>query len=714
MNILVNFSLLLLFLHGNLWSMQEQSKPRSSYTHTINSTQHTPYITCAPQFAYETITKDNKFDNQDQTITQASLQGAVNIIEQYENFNALYLHNAQEQACLLATISDIDTTLQNLPTTTTFYDLIDNKNIAPLLLAMSTTVPAIHLLCLFEKYFSLKDHPYTQAMKAIEDQLVESYYPFHETIQTLIPIIPHAHSALWNLNRTMILHNLYESLQYQKNILVDTTNAYEQKNVAVKNLADQKSQYTDALMHMQAENNVQNGLPVQAAVKTVENDTTTKNNTQLQENITKQVSKKSLLSMHTKTNRLQKQLQEKIADEKRAEQSRIDKERHQAALIKQQEEALAAAAKLAAIQKNKSIKKKKKLAPEQLVVDEDEAYLDQLITEKNISNSTIQAADTLALTDGFDDTTTAFVNFIQTRNQKILALQQAKEIQRKKDILTCLKTAVKDRDNKKDYLEKKRDKDFSYNDENEKLALQYLEEYTNYVLAVQGIDENFFTYFQIATERLLALEDQFTLQGTHLKWYLATNPALYKKMKAEYVQLNRILYKVATYGEKAVEMYHLQEIAGSLQKIHTAGGILDITEYIYPIKTNDEIDQLATLPDNVLKQAQQDIELLYANVPVQNNHQLLQPIIEKLLHKAEIKTQPLGVIDEMVHEAQKISAQETNQQNQSLQELDINTFKTLQKVTEMSDLNFTEHTTANLTKIYAVVIRSLVKILQLP
>lgn len=716
MNILLSFAFLLLLFHDNLYSMQKANNPRLSYIHTIDYTQPFPYVTCVPQFTHDITDPKSIFYKQDETTCIAYLQGALEIIQQYDNFNALYTQYPEEQACLLATISDIDTTMQNLLETKKFYELIDNKNIAPILLAISTTIPAVNLLCLFKKYFSLEHQTCPQATKEIENLLVQCYYPFHQNFETLLPILPRAYDAVWNINRTMILNYVYQSLHHQKNNLVDTTNAYEKREQAIKNLVAQKNEYTNALTQLQTKNSLQNSLLAQASAQTIETQTEKDNEKQVKHSTPASSSEKSILKICNKTNHIQQQQQEKLVAEKRAEQSRIDKERHKADLEKKaKEESLAAAAKLTTIPEIKNVKKKKKLVSKQsVIIDEDDAYLDQLLAEKNTSISNTKSVDTVAKTEESCDEVTTCMNFIDSRNKKILELEQAKEIQRKKDIATCLKTAAKDRDNKKDYLAKKRDQDFSYRDQNELLALQYLHDYTNYVLSIKCIDEKFLTYFQITTQRLIEKEHELALQGTHLKWYLAANPALYQKMKVEYAHLNRMLYKTATSELHVIKIDHIQEIAGTLQKIHTAGGILDITEYMYPIKTKVEVDQLGILPDNALKQAHQDIEILNAKVSIKNNYQLLQPIVVKLLHQAGIKHQPSDLINEMVYEAQKISQQEANQQNQTLDEFGTHTFHTLQKVTEMNDLNFTENNIADLTKIYAVVITSLVKILQIP
>lgn len=386
------------------------------------------------------------------------------------------------------------------------------------------------------------------------------------------------------------------------------------------------------------------------------------------------------------------------------------------------------------VTKSKKTKKKKKKSFLN-AQDEDDAILDASIAFNKkqeqeskslaLENSSSANYSTVTLTHesaAYALQTQQFLAFAQMRQDKI----EEREAQRKKGLTEINKklcrVKAENRDDERKKLQQKLSIEFPIIDTHEQQAIKFLDWYACQVLTTNSIDDLSVQKFteleknlQIQVNRLL------TSQGVHLKWYLLLYPPLYENIKSKYIALKAALQTPSSgkreiaFMEKDTSLETTSDqnkILEILKRIHTRNGMLDITRILYQMPSLESINRLATLSNDQLTQAENAIKAQYDPAMSIDDLYFIQDIINTLLKQAGFQPGIKGMTNDIIIFTKTLLDDSYCDSRESLlDEVASKIFYSLQIDNEMNSTHITDEQKANLSKIYATVSSTLIKLI---
>ncbi|AXK61011.1 hypothetical protein C0J27_04740 [Candidatus Chromulinivorax destructor] len=382
------------------------------------------------------------------------------------------------------------------------------------------------------------------------------------------------------------------------------------------------------------------------------------------------------------------------------------------------------------IQSKKTKKKKKKSSLD--APDEDDAILDasiafnkeQELKSLALENSSSANYSTVTLThdSAAFEQTQQFLAFAQMRQDKI----EEREAQRKKGLTEINKklcrVKAENRDDERKKLQQKLSIEFPIIDTHEQQAIKFLDWYACQVLTTNSIDD---LSVQKFTELEKNLQTQInrllTSQGVHLKWYLLLYPPLHENIKSKYIALKAALQTPSS-GKREIAFMEKDssldttsdqnKILAILKRIHTRNGMLDITRILYQMPSLESINRLATLSNDQLTQAENAIKAQYDPAMSIDDLYFIQEIINTLLKQAGFSPGIKGMTNDIIIFTKTLQDDSYCDSRESLlDEVASKIFYSLQIDNEMNSTHITDEQKANLSKIYATVSSTLIKLI---
>lgn len=790
----------------NLHAMDNQHITAPQFTHATITSQ-TGFTYGIPLFSHDISHQSGSFNNQDQADCKAQIEAAQDIIEQYKALNDVYTnmqsHKIQNHNEFITQITAVYNKAQQEPSGVKAYDpLIQDQDILkyaninqPISLEQ---IPTYNLILLAQQYltseYSLSPIEKLALCNQINPLLrtqpllwndISQYSP--QTLEAFSSFLPMIYDKIWNSYKFMITSRLLQTLNTAKTqqgslagqlnsinemraILHNQTTQYENAFVAINSRVSQVTSTENVMPHHESapaefiKTNSQITVAIPTETEQVIQDTQVALQPQSAEkaHVSEQI---VVMNASKKSLPLSKKQLAALAAEKKAEQSRIDKERHR--LILEQKNAeektklttimpvIAAAIKPSSsktIQKksvNKTNKKSKQATDEDFdailnlaIAQDNSKFIQEASTQFDQAIKTQINSEPIApkeiVTEKFIEQPVElieYLEFIEARNIKFLEIEQAKEIQRKANLKKLCSIKSHDRERVKRELETALNKNFNIITEQENEIILLLNAYA-YAIDRKNINAMPLESFRIIEHKIIDAEKYLQKQGHSLTWYLAAHPAMYASIKEKYIKFRAIMEQTAheqerflqneyannpgfTEAEKNtmrqdlhdVSPLHKQEaILESLNKFHTNNGILDISRLMYPMKTRDELATIGTLSPAVLQQAQEDIKFLYAG-KTNIDYSLIQPIVDNLIHQAYITTPPQDLVKDMIN-LSAVIVQSKGDKEKLFSEFDTNVFYRLQRSNEMSIAPLTDPQMADITKLHMAVLSTLVEIEQ--
>lgn len=749
-------------------AMQNVSKSQPTYTHRVDLYNQSDALTCFPEFSHNITDTISDFYKQDKAAQKNKLQADLAIINQYEVLYQDYLkhqlHKLSTQDAYIQKISDLHDIAQQKTIDPTEYDELVNNPIFIHTIAMAPQAPSFQFLLFAQKYISSQDAishedkqtilqtinrllPYQIGLQA---ELIE-YNP--QNLDDLALMLPILYGRAWNNHKFSItsgLLSIINKAKLQRNLIV---HEFDNLQKARNNIACQKNQYVEALALINEQNQsatqpiqiVQESTPVESELS-VEQPAVNSTQDQVQATKKKKSAKKSVPQAPVLSAKQQAAL---VAAEKRAEQSRSDKERRS---MKQEDERSAAVAKFIASATMTPIKQKKSASKKPnpqhsfkpIVFDEEDALLQAAIEENKkaedakaleqaIKLHELLAAQGTAIEKSVENNHPMikqnqelidYLEFIEARNKKYCQLQAAKEIETRNEYEKLKKLPYKDRPAAQRKIDTNLSKKYSMLSEEEQQVLNLLLVYTEKALDNKAIDNTSLEDIEVIVKKIVKAELHLAQQGLHLKWYLAAFPDLYKKMKEQYIKFQTIVQQTSRIQDEIMKSTHQnfttqdplhkqKEVAKILQRLHTNNGVLDISKFLYPIITHEELDALGSLQPVTLHTAQQDVKALFTDKTTCHDYTRIEPILENLLRQAQIKSYPIHMISQIIKNTAAISCIELEHvKKEVLQNIDLEIFNVLQISNELSIISLTDDAMADIAKSQAAAMRALIDIIQ--
>jgi len=476
----------------------------------------------------------------------------------------------------------------------------------------------------------------------------------------------------------------------------------------------------------------------------------------------KEKKKKSTISHELKAQPISaKQQAALLAAEKKAEQSRIDKERHRLALEKQAEEQKQEKEKKAEEEKkasetdplvadtNKSITKitPKKTKKKTKKIDNDEVLLRAAIAENNkVITTGISQIDAMITQQKDSDSITgvemfinnfsmispditAYQNFLDKRSQDIENLDAAKEAQRKENLKKLCKVKHHERSALKEQLDKKLTDQFNPMSSEEFDIIMTLKTYTK-ALSIPNLPlRNLISAYQ----SIVTKEQDLIKKNLHLKWYLALHPDIYESMKFHAIKLRRTAFmnlpttKTLTRAQLQEESSELTideqdslakrlekceknndetKILNILDELHTHEGILDIGTIIHPHKSKEDIYTLGILTKYDLDKAYKSITILDTINADERHINAIRAIIIYLFALSRIDSHYYYMSDSILKGAQDIINEKKSGKNMNdiIDNFASIAYNNLQLTNEMLFQPLSTHQIADVTKISVMIL----------
>lgn len=418
--------------------------------------------------------------------------------------------------------------------------------------------------------------------------------------------------------------------------------------------------------------------------------------------------------------------------QQRAQQSRLDKERHEQKKAQEKELALMLIEdKLAqkqkiknvaphAIQSNEKKSKKKKSDLDDKIL-QDAIADNQIISHEEslediFSELDVQIDSIVKFNCSFLNEQDQFNAFVINRTNEIRELGARKEIQRKNNLKLLCKAKKEDRQNLKEKLEKKLAQDFLLATQDERNTHKLLQTY-EIITRPENIHKFNLYVLEQTQKDIESAEAYLALQNSHIRWYLALDQELYKKIKDNYLTLQHSVYieskkleaEYANDDKSETVRVSAQTILGKkmallngIEKFHKFNGILDISKLIYWKKSHDEIKALGKISPDALLHFKKIIRDTYCHNPEQFNMHCLAVRIVTLLNQAYINPD-ISFIQDIITASKAI----LNEYNQNIANLDIEIFYRLQCSQEMVLNQFTEDQIADITKVQISIVEAL-------
>ena len=307
-----------------------------------------------------------------------------------------------------------------------------------------------------------------------------------------------------------------------------------------------------------------------------------------------------------------------------------------------------------------------------------------------------------------------------------------KEEQRKKNLKTILKCKHCDRESKKIELAEKLEHDFAYNSSHEKSVIELFKSY-NKALHLKTSLESIEQFERIFIET----EHQLRNKGESITWYLFSNPEIYTKLKQQYLSEQRNI----NYSERVKSMEAFERLKNNsnqnlskdayeklqndylkmipkisriqklhvLERIHTNGGILDISKFLYTNQSSIDIETYGKLSKDILDKA--EIEIKHNLSQQQHNLNIVIPTAISLLTQSGIEPS-LNIIHAMIHTSVEVTR--VPKPNKSsidfLAEMQKSMFLTLQRANELTSNPDTFDQMADKVKINSCILKAFMDI----
>lgn len=743
------FSAIILF-PSNFYAMANLS----TFAHTVDLTNPANFTSCVPSFTHDTTDLNSPFYQQEQSDCIAQIKGAKEIINQYKNFNNIYnnlqSNTIKNQEAFIEKISAFHDLAQREIMGVKSYDSLINNQELLQAANMHPESPSVTFLLLAQEYIS-SQHALTLSEKwAIFNRikpLLGVSYSNMNNLEDLSKVLSTIYDSSWNNHKYLItsrLLNISTIAKLQQEI--NTTKLAAIRKVQHL-LCEQESQYEKALQSF-------NQTPIHATTADIEviRDVVSHTNIEnaeltTQTKITPPIINKAVPSAQKKANNLSaKQKTALLQAQQRAEQSKIDKEKHLLALQKEQDnKKLIVATQMliplpAKDNSNIATKKPKKTKTQQKVFDEDYEAINKAIETNNndfadiflenlnpaLANQAI--SDSIVATELIENEQlmqskefVQFSEFISRRNDEFNNLAQNKELQRIANLKLLCKAKKQDRDSLKRKLEIELERNFSPMSEDEKSTAPLLLYYEKTIDMESSIDVISLEHFKEITDKIAAADAYLINRGSKLKWYLALDLDLYKRIKTKFLQfktaINSVIAEYIASGNKMPSTSPLEKqmrMLEILEKFHLNDGIFDLSDILYEIKTNEEINKLGSLTLATLEQAQLDIKSLYAGKNY-INFLLIRPIVIDLFNKIDVTVSSKN-LDETINSLSKIAMTKKFKSEEEFHAFMDNqertVFHTLQRSSEMNMQPYTEDHVADITKIHMTILATLIDIIK--
>lgn len=386
------------------------------------------------------------------------------------------------------------------------------------------------------------------------------------------------------------------------------------------------------------------------------------------------------------------------------------------------------------VTKSKKTKKKKKKSSLD-AQDEDDAILDASIAFNKkqeqeskslaLENSSSANYSTVTLTHesaAYALQTQQFLAFAQMRQDKI----EEREAQRKKGLTEINKklcrVKAENRDDERKKLQQKLSIEFPIIDTHEQQAIKFLDWYACQVLTTNSIDDLSVQKFTELEKNLQTQVNRLlTSQGVHLKWYLLLYPPLHENIKSKYIALKAALQTPSS-GKREIAFMEKDssldttsdqnKILAILKRIHTRNGMLDITRILYQMPSLESINRLATLSNDQLTQAENAIKAQYDPAMSIDDLYFIQDIINTLLKLAGFPPGIKDITNDIIIFTKTLLDDSYCDSRESLlDKVASKIFYSLQIDNEMNSTHITDEQKANLSKIYATVSSTLIKLI---
>ena len=460
------------------------------------------------------------------------------------------------------------------------------------------------------------------------------------------------------------------------------------------------------------------------------------------------------------------QQQQELAEQKRIEQSKADKEHHRAELQlqleKQEADAKIVADKINLLRKQKEAAKEQKkaerasLAKQEIDAQAQHNNAANLTGEQDLGTACATADQSIPTV--YQNSNNSLFNIMQDdepeeaifqctelqrftifsaiRKDKLAHLQTLKEADEQENLKKVMKAKACDRALLKEQLAAKTHKKYIHFYNNEKFIMDLLTEYQERT-TLASVNTTTFKQIKSLKNHLVATQELLKAEGLSLSWYLVLNPELYKKIKDQYLQLktlinfidaskikrrnNEILQLLADpsklcsleesrlHNELKVLMpiHKKSAILEILDSLHTINGLLDITHLTFTPLTYADINRMGILKDQSLQDLTKSINNLYVNGAVTLQCDAMIPIICNALQQAGI-----APITDLVNDIINMSAKlATNNSETDFEKMTIAFFMSFQRANEMACPAYTQDQMADMIKIHICAWKTLQEIL---
>lgn len=747
---------------AHIQTMEDTRKSNPMYTQKGDVDTQSNSIPYFQDFSDNSTNTQTDFYTQDQATQKKQIEANLEFIHQYEllfqqQVDKLANHDAyMEQISRLYHIADQQTIgIRN-------YDPLINDQALFEAGGINPQTPSIQFLLLAQEYLCSSNTMSNRHKQAILTQ-ISNLLPYQvilradlmafqpQNVSHIVQLLPGLYNKALNMHKHLITSSfitLINQGHFQRTIIIEQLNELETQ---INRLISQKNEYADAfaLIHQDNQATTQSTqtiqettIPVQSVQQNKERLICAVENAP-QPTSKKKSQKKSAPQIPVLSAKQQAAL---VIAEKKAEQSKRDKERRNM----EQEDKLSAAAKImtaSTVKKSKNSTQKKQNTKHNfkpIAFDEDDAILQAAIEE----NKKIEDAQALEQAIKLHELLAAqgdaieksvknnyvmtkqnqeFINyleFIEACNQKHFQLQAAKEIETNHEYEKLKKISYKNRSAAQAKIDKDLSIKYSMFATEEQDILNLLNTYADIALDKKTIDKNSLEDFEKMVEKIVKADCHLIKKEQRLKWYLASSPNLYKKIKEQYIKFQTIVHQSSRIQQGIMKLTpgdismidpleKQKKVAEVLQRIHTNNGVLDITKLLHPIITHEELDALGSLQPAALHEAQEDITSLFHDKKDEHDYTKIEPILKKLLHQAGIKSCPIGMIPQIINNTAAVACIESeNEKKEILEDMDLRIFNELQVSNELNIIPLTDNQMADIAKAQATALRILINYIQ--